>query len=86
MFNEVLIASRREMALRVIRACKELGVGRVSVYSEADRDCLHAQVADEAILTNLKTRTTSALFMENSHQIPALFDCCFRRPQKWRRD
>jgi acetyl-CoA carboxylase biotin carboxylase subunit len=49
LFDRILIANRGEVALRVIRAAKEMGIETVAVYSEADRDSLHARMADHAV-------------------------------------
>ena len=50
MFNKILIANRGEVAIRIIRACRELGIKTVAVYSEADKNAQHVQLADESIL------------------------------------
>src|SRR3954452_22730990 len=61
MFRKLLIANRGEIALRIICACKELGIQTVAVYSEADRYSLHARFADEAICIGPAKSTRSYL-------------------------
>lgn len=63
MFKKVLIANRGEIAVRIIRACRELGVRCVAVYSTADKNALHAQIADEAICIGAPSAKDSYLNM-----------------------
>ncbi len=64
MIQKVLIANRGEIAVRIIRACREMGIETVAVYSEADKEALHTQLADEAICIGAATSTESYLNME----------------------
>lgn len=65
MIKKVLIANRGEIAVRIIRACREMGIETVAVYSEADRDALHTQLADEAVCIGPAPSSQSYLSMEN---------------------
>jgi acetyl-CoA carboxylase biotin carboxylase subunit len=70
MFSKVLIANRGEIALRVIRACKELGVSTVAVHSTADADAMHVRMADESVCIGPPSSTNSYL------SIPAIISAC----------
>ena len=65
MFNRVLIANRGEIACRIIRACRELGIESVAVYSQADKDALHVQLADHAVCIGPAASKDSYLKVEN---------------------
>lgn len=65
MIKKLLIANRGEIAVRIIRACKEMGIETVAVYSEADKDALHVQMADEAFCIGPKTSKESYLNVTN---------------------
>ena len=63
MFPKLLIANRGEIAVRVIRACKEMGISTVAVFSEADRDALHVSLADESVCIGPASAARSYLNM-----------------------
>ena len=73
--KKVLIANRGEIAVRIIRACKELGIKTVAVYSEADEEALHVQLADEAYCIGPSLSTESYLNFTNIISVANLTNC-----------
>ena len=65
MFTKVLVANRGEIAVRIIRSLQELGIQTVAIYSTADRDSLHVQLADEAVCVGPAQPQNSYLNMQN---------------------
>lgn len=65
MFKKILIANRGEIAVRIIRACKEMGIETVAVYSEADKEALHVMIADEAVCIGPAKSKDSYLNIQN---------------------
>jgi len=65
MFNKILIANRGEIAIRLMRACRELGISTVAVYSEADKHALFAKYADEAVFIGPSPPSQSYLKIDN---------------------
>lgn len=65
LFNKILVANRGEIAVRIMRACKELGIKTVAVYSSADADCMHVKYADEAMCIGPPDKSESYLSLRN---------------------
>ena len=74
MFKKILIANRGEVALRVLRACKEMGIGTVAIYSEADKELKHVKMADESVCIGPPESSKSYL------NIPAIISVLVKLP------
>lgn len=70
--NKILIANRGEIAVRIIRACKEMNIKTVAVYSEADKEALHTKLADEAVCIGPAVSTKSYLNIKNIIEAAAI--------------
>ena len=70
MFEKILIANRGEIALRVIRACKEMGIATVAIHSTADSDAMHVRLADESVCVGPAPAAQSYL------NVPAIIAAC----------
>ncbi|MCI1859728.1 MAG: acetyl-CoA carboxylase biotin carboxylase subunit [Sporolactobacillus sp.] len=75
MIKKILVANRGEIAVRIIRACKELGIATVAVYSQADKDALHVQLADEAYCIGPSAPKESYLNYTNIISVATLTGC-----------
>lgn len=75
MIEKVLVANRGEIAVRIIRACKEMGIATVAVYSTADEEALHVQLADEAVCIGSPLPKNSYLNIENIISAAVLTGC-----------
>lgn len=75
MIRKVLIANRGEIAVRIIRACKELGISTVAIYSEADKDAMHTELADEAICVGKPKSKDSYLNVSNIISAAVITKC-----------
>ncbi|WP_322905410.1 acetyl-CoA carboxylase biotin carboxylase subunit [Paenibacillus campi] len=74
-FQKILIANRGEIAVRIIRACREMGISTVAIYSEADRDSLHVRLADEAYCVGPTLSKDSYLNLTNLMSVATLTEC-----------
>ena len=75
MLKKVLVANRGEVAVRIIRACREMGIQSVAVYSEADKDALHVKLADEAVCIGPAKSSKSYLNIKNIIETACLTGC-----------
>ena len=77
MFEKILIANRGEIALRVIRACKEMGISTVAIHSTADSDAMHVKLADESVCVGPPAASQSYL------NIPSIIAACPKTGLTW---
>ena len=81
--NKILIANRGEIAVRIIRACKEMNIKTVAVYSEADKDALHTHLADEAVCIGPANSKQSYLNVKNIIEAASLTKSDSIHPRLW---